>query len=685
MTVTDGQKENAASHLQNLGDSDEETSELDHHFKTLNIERTQSRYFGKSSRIMLVQTAMEIKKEFSKQQAGEVLSQAKRQPMWQMQHQWQQMPEIHPEPLCFPPMDLMNNLIHLYFVQFNVFNPLLHRPTFVNSVANGLHLRDYFFGASLLAVCALGARYSNDPRVFYPGSTSQHSVGWRWIKQIQLMPPTFLYPASVYQLQTYILVIQFTNVTTTPEHAWLLTSFGIRLCQDIGIHRRGRGNTVEWRRAFWFLFMSDVVVSQIVGRPQAMSAAHYDIEYPTECDDEYWDLDDPNLAWKQPESKPSSVSCWIQMLKLFEILGSTDQTIYSVKRTGGQDADKNLAELDSRLNHWLNELPDHLKWDPNRQDPLFFQQSVLLYSVYHWTQIQVHRAFLPKLGRTSLSGSSSLVACASASRSCARVINDTRRRGYLVPHAITISAVFTSGMILLINAWMLSMEKLPVDLKAELADIYRCLDYLRSLESIVQVAGRLSDILGETVGISQLEQASKRGKRGWGFIELVNPPHSYQSSSLPAESSVARQFAGSSRVSGASNVAATTANPNFSFPLYTHPPQSFFYTRSFGSDSGIAEVDDSAGYRTSSQLLDDFINMGTEMSTFLPPQHGAHSGTDIYVTSGFEGDNSTFEDPPGIWGNSNSGALQTHHQYDDWDSYLSTVNELLHYMERRSH
>ena len=72
------------------------------------------------------------------------------------------------------------------------------------------------------------------------------------------------------------LVMQFTNTTTTPEHPWLLTSLAIRLCHDIGVHRKGRGNTIEdelWRRAFWTLVMGDVVVSQIVGRPQAIIAA----------------------------------------------------------------------------------------------------------------------------------------------------------------------------------------------------------------------------------------------------------------------------------------------------------------------------------------------------------------------------------------------------------------------------
>jgi hypothetical protein len=47
---------------------------------------------------------------------------------------------------------------------------LLHRPTFEKEIAEGLHKRNATFGAVVLVVCAIGSRYSDDPRVQLPES-----------------------------------------------------------------------------------------------------------------------------------------------------------------------------------------------------------------------------------------------------------------------------------------------------------------------------------------------------------------------------------------------------------------------------------------------------------------------------------------------------------------------------------
>lgn len=46
----------------------------------------------------------------------------------------------------------------------------------------------------------------------------------------------------------------------------------------------------------------------------ALTAFRFDLEYPLECDDEYWDHPDPSLNFKQPPDKPSALSCFVQYL-----------------------------------------------------------------------------------------------------------------------------------------------------------------------------------------------------------------------------------------------------------------------------------------------------------------------------------------------------------------------------------
>lgn len=103
----------------------------------------------------------------------------------------------------FPPSDLMTSLVSHYFSQINPFLPLLHRPTFEKGINDGLHLADPYFGATVLLVCALGSRYSEDPRVFAEGSNSKRSAGWKWFEQVRVLRASFFKRASLHELQAY--------------------------------------------------------------------------------------------------------------------------------------------------------------------------------------------------------------------------------------------------------------------------------------------------------------------------------------------------------------------------------------------------------------------------------------------------------------------------------------------------
>jgi len=84
----------------------------------------------------------------------------------------------------------------------NLIFPLLHRPTFEQSLADNLHLRDARFGGVVLLVAAVGARFSSDPRVRVHGTDPvSDPVGSRWFYQVQIMPRLFYTIPSLYDLQ----------------------------------------------------------------------------------------------------------------------------------------------------------------------------------------------------------------------------------------------------------------------------------------------------------------------------------------------------------------------------------------------------------------------------------------------------------------------------------------------------
>ena len=53
----------------------------------------------------------------------------------------------------------------------------------------------------------------------------------------------------------------------------------------------------------------------------------FDIDLPTECDDEYWAHADPELAFKQPPARPSKVAFFNCYVRLHQILAFAMRTI----------------------------------------------------------------------------------------------------------------------------------------------------------------------------------------------------------------------------------------------------------------------------------------------------------------------------------------------------------------------
>lgn len=80
----------------------------------------------------------------------------------------------------------MNELVEKYFELHHPMFPLLHHPTFEQGIRTGLHTRDEGFGATVLLVCAIASKLSEDPAVLPSGTHSRHWAGWQWFEQVCL-------------------------------------------------------------------------------------------------------------------------------------------------------------------------------------------------------------------------------------------------------------------------------------------------------------------------------------------------------------------------------------------------------------------------------------------------------------------------------------------------------------------
>lgn len=92
------------------------------------------------------------------------------------------------------------------------------------------------------------------------------------------------------------------------------------------------------------LISMDRMISTILGRPSAIGDEEYvppplqvsihdhcyasfDLDYPLEVDDEYWDHPDPDQSWKQPPNKPSLITAFSYHLRLTHILGLASRAL----------------------------------------------------------------------------------------------------------------------------------------------------------------------------------------------------------------------------------------------------------------------------------------------------------------------------------------------------------------------
>ncbi|KAF8173174.1 fungal-specific transcription factor domain-containing protein [Mycena galopus ATCC 62051] len=507
--------------------------ELSENFNKFSLNpRLTHPFMGKSSGAAFVKAAIQLKEDVKREEREEALSHStepslddrikgdrdawtSRRPQYWMWRPWKNVAR-RTYTFRFPPKALMTEFVDLYFTRQNLYWPLLHRPTFERGIAEELHLRDDGFSVTVLLVCAIGSRWSSDPSMTEQGL----ACGWEWFNQVSQVVDPLFGQAGLYDLQYYCLAIHYLSGSSSGPHAcWTLIGVGLRLAQDIGVHRRKAPTEVPsverelFKRAFWVLVCLDRNMSAGMGRTCAMQFEDFDVDLPMEVDDEYWEH--PTHPFQQPSGVPSRVAYFNTFIHLNHILAYSLKTLYSLDKvptvfSSYKDwAEHAVPELDSALDNWHEQIPAHLCWDPTRTDPAFFAQSVSLQCWYHSLQIFIHRPlFLRKSAPTALPSrvacTNAARTCASAARACANILDVQRQRTGDVPVIVNLPAAFTSAIILLLVILSGKRTGLVPDPTRDMANVYKCMEVVRLCEGRWQTAGLMWDILAELASVGQL-------------------------------------------------------------------------------------------------------------------------------------------------------------------------------------
>ncbi|KAF8214143.1 hypothetical protein K438DRAFT_1750212 [Mycena galopus ATCC 62051] len=437
------------------------------------------KHYGSASSFRLLTTTIAMK---AKHLGNPQLSHSRRPLFWDTLP-WEKEAYERRTRYVYPADDLIASLVALYFDNLHWIMPILHRPSFEQAVAKGLHLTDTEFGGTLLSVLATASRYSDDPRVLVDGAPL--SAGWNFANQVQHLRPLSM--PTINEVQIYFLLSLYTFGTSVPRMSWLYLGLGIRcLHERREFRRKPDGHKTDpqhelWKRAFWY----DV---------------SYDVEPLVEVDDEYWDR-----GFTQPPGKPSQLSYFVYQVRLCEVI--SDQVLLSIlgdviRQLYGSEKSKTLigsesavAALDSAMNQFLDSIPAHLRWNDERSlQDAFFDQSAALHVTYNHVLMAIHRPSITVPAAPSLS------ICARAARTIIHTANIWLNKRQRLPPPNVALPVFSSGVILVL--YTLAANRTSADKNKDFVHVATAMEILKYGESRVQTAGRLWELLQHTWSLS---------------------------------------------------------------------------------------------------------------------------------------------------------------------------------------
>ncbi|KIY67549.1 hypothetical protein CYLTODRAFT_396884 [Cylindrobasidium torrendii FP15055 ss-10] len=479
-------KSSSTPNVENKTTNDDALHLMHEPMSQLQISEPSTR-FGSSKDVELIESTLSLKDDV------DPAHKFRRPQFWYApEHPWEYLDPAEPPALKFPSPDLLNDLISLFFRHIR--SEFIHGPTFLRQIAEGLHHTSHAFGSVVLAVCALAARYSDDPRV-----GQEHHKGWAYYRQLRAVHVgQYLKQENLlWDLQLMPLMAIYAYALLLPDHGTMLTAMGIVLSQSRGLHRLKRVEGKPWsvedemlKRTFWFIVAFDVYVGSFDGKPRVTDYDRIDADYPLEVDDEYWPgemLADPHNPWRQPIDVPCKASAFVEHLKLLEIYSFAEGTIYSIRRApfwdsiGCPEWGRNIVvELDSALNAWLDNLPDHLRWNPQAPTP----SALVLYSTYQWVCIQLHRPYMREF--------TNMAACVTAARSCSHAMAAYNKVWPYIPIPTAFAWMMFSSVILLLN-----LKNNKMASASDLEDVRKNMEFFARNEDVWQVSGRYHDIIRE--------------------------------------------------------------------------------------------------------------------------------------------------------------------------------------------
>jgi len=392
-------------------------------------------------------------------------------------------------------------LINAFFNRYNNVFPLLHRPTFMRQYADPAMRLERDWVAIAFGVFAVASKYVDDPRVL-PESGSWYGAGQRFWKEMRRIMSELYAPPTLFRLQAVVLFIwNFSGSSLFPSAGWALIGLALRYVQDAGMHlkkewaKRATAHPFEYemrKRVFWVLYLMERTAALEMDRSFCLPEDEHDLDLPLELDDAGLDM----LQQGQviPPGSSLIMAAFNARMRLLSF-GSRKRTELRAIRRLSKESEVIereqvwLHSIRSKLDHFMVNLPESLKYNEDEQDDDIYVCVALVKLQYHQVLFAMFRPFLSRSKRAAHASEPILEICCEVSRSMAQVLDVMRQRNLLVGriHETSLGG-FIAGTVLLINMW----ENKNYD---HMDDVEKCLQAIKAIEHRWQWPGRVHDVL----------------------------------------------------------------------------------------------------------------------------------------------------------------------------------------------
>ena len=276
--------------------------------------------------------------------------------------------------------------LHLFFTwQYPDHNMFIFREAFLIDFfapkSNSLYCSEIL----VLSICALGARMSDDKRIYDKSK--------EFYQQLKSLLLASMSKPSITSLQSFMLLAFYDICSGHNSSGWMLSGSAIRMGFDIGfqlnpelwfVKSKGDVGDVAIRsRVYWGCYMADHFISLLLGRPSILKLSDASIPETSDLPDLSW-IDDytyDGYLKQMGKYQATAVTSYIsdplnQIINLINISDNMLNDIFTKSddltnnNNDRDDTDLNLNsrweklfEYNRQIVLWKKNLPKDLQWD----------------------------------------------------------------------------------------------------------------------------------------------------------------------------------------------------------------------------------------------------------------------------------------------------------------------------------